>query len=332
MEKGALKAWANAYLQNLRLTKISGRIHTQGDAKFLPDTIVKLDGFGKNFNGKGYIGCVKHIILPGDWETELELGLPQTLSEDDEKGSDARINTITGLQVAVVKQIHEDPENAYRVLVTIPSLPEIKDGIWVRLAAPYALKEKGWFFYPEKGDEVILGFLEGHPAHAVILGSLYSKKNTAPYKPDKDNKIKAIVTKSELKIEFNDKDKITTISTPKEQQIVLNDKDEKVIVTDKKKNVITLSKDGIVIESKGALELKASKDVTIKGKNVKIEASSGLELAGKDVKMKAKMALEGEGLDVNLKAKKAVAIEGKATAEFKASGQTTVKGAILKLN
>ena len=332
MEQAALKAWANAYLQNIRLAKIGGRINTQGDPKFLPDTIVKLEGFGDGFNGKGYIGRIKHTILPGDWETELELGLPKIPGEEDEKGSEARVNTITGLQIAVVKQIHEDPENAYRVLVTIPSLPEIKDGIWVRLAGPYALKEKGWFFYPEKDDEVIIGFIEGHPAHAVILGSLYSKKNTAPYKPDEDNSTKAIVTKSELKIEFNDKDKIITIATPKEQQIVIDDKDEKVTVTDKKKNVITLSEDGIVIESKAALELKASKDITIKGKNIKIQASSALNLEGKDLKMKAKMALEGEGLDVNLKGKKGVAIEGKATAEFKASGQTTIKGAMLKLN
>lgn len=332
MEQGALKAWADGYLLSLRLSRIRGRINTQGDAKLKPDTILELKGTGKDYNGKGYIGSIKHTILPGDWETELELGLPEKFFDKESEALESRVTKFKGLQIGIVKQIHEDPEKAYRVLVTIPSIPEIKDGIWARLGSPYALKEKGWFFYPEVGDELILGFVEGHPSHAIILGSLYSKKNTAPYKPDKDNSTKAIVTKSELKIEFNDKDKITTISTPKENKIVLNDKDEKIIITDKKKNVITLSKDGIVIESKGKMELKAAKDVTIKGKNIKIEATSKLDLAGKDIKMKAKMALDGEGLDVSMKAKKAILLEGKATADLKASGKASVKGAILKLN
>ncbi|MEM6685055.1 MAG: type VI secretion system tip protein VgrG [Bacteroidota bacterium] len=332
LEKEALKAWADAYLLSLRLSRISGRINTQGDSKLKPNTTVKLEGFGKNFNGNGYIGAVKHTILPGDWETEITLGLPETTFNVGEQASESRVPTFTGLQIGVVKQIHEDPENTYRVLVEIPAFPEIKDSVWARLASPYAPKEKGWFFYPEVGDELVVGFVEGHPSNAIILGSVYSKKNTAPYTPDEDNSTKAIVTKGDLKIEFNDKDIITTISTPEGNQIELSEKDKKITITDQTENTITLSEDGIVIKSKGKLELTADKDVTIKGKGIKIEASNSLEAAGKDIKLKAKMALEGEGLDVNLKGKKAVAIEGKATAELKASGQTSVKGAILKLN
>ncbi|MEM9823573.1 MAG: hypothetical protein AAF985_20985, partial [Bacteroidota bacterium] len=75
LEQGVLKAWADGYLKMLRLAKITGRLNTQGDAKFLPNTIVKLQGFAAEYNGKGYIGGIKHTILPGDWETELELGL-----------------------------------------------------------------------------------------------------------------------------------------------------------------------------------------------------------------------------------------------------------------
>ncbi|MEM6721517.1 MAG: type VI secretion system tip protein VgrG [Bacteroidota bacterium] len=332
LEQEALKAWADAYLLGLRLSKISGCINTQGDPKLKPTTTVKLEGFGENLNGNGYISAVKHTILPGNWETEIELGLTKDSFNTGEKFPELKASIIKGLQIGVVKEIHEDPKNAYRVLITIPSIPETKDGIWARLANPYGSKEKGWFFYPEVGDELIVGFIEGHLSNAIILGSLYSKKNTAPYTPDEDNSIKAIVTKGDVKIEFNDNDLITTISTPEGNQIELFDKDKKITITDQTENTITLSEDGILIESKGKLELKADKDVLIKGKDIKIEASNALEAEGKDVKLKAKMALEGEGLDVNLKAKKAVAIEGKATAELKASGETTVKGAILKLN
>lgn len=336
LEQEALKAWADSYLNSLRLTKIGGRINTQGDPTFKPDTTVTLEGFGANYNGNGYIGAVKHTILPGEWETELELGLPDISINGGSESTESRVPTFKGLQIGVVKQIHEDPENTYRILVTIPAFPKITEGIWARLSSPYAPKEKGWFFYPEVGDELILGFVEGHPSHAIILGSLFSKKNTAPYTPDEDNSIKAIVTKNDLKIEFNDKDLITTISTPDGNEIVLSDKDEnttistpngneivlsdkdgKITITDENKHTITMSSSGISIESKGEIKLKATKDVIIEGKAIK---------------MKASMALEGEGLDINFKAKKAIALEGTATAELKASGQTTVKGAILNLN
>jgi Rhs element Vgr protein len=317
LEQEVLKAWANAYLASLRLIKISGRINTQGDPKLKPDTTITLEGFGANYNGTGYIGGVKHTILPGDWETEIELGLPESEMNKEGSKSESRVAPFTGLQIGVVKKIDKDPNNEYRVLVTIPSFPELKDGIWARFSTPYATKEKGFFFYPEVGDELALGFVEGHPSHAIILGSLFSKKYTAPYTPDDKNSIKALVTKSELKIEFNDEDKITTIATPGGNEIVLSDKDKEISITDQNDNTITLSKDGIVIKSKGDIKLEATKDVVIKGKAIKMEASTNIE---------------AEGLDVKMKAKKAIALEGNATAELKASGKTTIKGAMVALN
>ncbi|GAA3625748.1 type VI secretion system tip protein VgrG [Flavivirga jejuensis] len=317
LEQEVLKAWANAYLAILRMIKISGRINTQGDPKLKPDTTITLEGFGDNYNGNGYIGAVKHTILPGDWETEIELGLPKDSTGTDENSGDARATTFTGLQIGVVKKIHEDPENTYRILVTVPSFPEIAEGIWARFATPYATKEKGFFFYPEIGDELVLGFIEGNSSHPIILGSLFSKKYTAPYTPDDKNSIKALVTKNDLKIEFNDEDKIITIATPAGNQIVISDKDKEIGITDENKNTITLSKNGVVIESKGNIELKATKDIILKGKAIKMEANANIE---------------AKGLDIKMKANKAIALEGNATAELKASGKTSVKGAMVALN
>ncbi len=317
LEQEALKAWANAYLMNLRLTKINGRINSQGDPTLKPDTTVTLEGFGANYNGNGYIGAVKHTILPGDWETEIELGLPESEVNKEGSRSESRISAFTGMQIGIVKKIDADPNNEYRIQVTIPTLPELKEGIWARFATPYATKEKGFFFYPEIGDELVLGFIEGHPSHAIILGSLFSKKYTAPYTPDNKNSIKALVTKNDLKIEFNDEDKITTIATPAGNQIILSDKDKQISITDQNNNTITLSTDGVVIESKGDIKLEATKDVIIKGNAIKMEAVTNLE---------------AEGLDVKMKAKKAIALEGNATAELKASGKTSIKGALVALN
>lgn len=317
LEKEALKTWANAYLLNLRLTKINGRINVQGDPKLLPNKTITLEGFGKNYNGNGYIGAIKHTILPGDWDTEIQLGLPEDSLKNWKQGIDSRVATFKGLQTGIVKKIDEDPKNEHRILVTIPSQPELKEGIWARFSSLYAPKEKGFFFYPEVGDELVLGFVEGHSSNAIILGSLFSKKNAAPYTPDDKNSIKAIITKSELKIEFNDEKKITTIATPAGNEIILSDEDKEISITDEHENTITLNKDGVVIKSKGDIKLEATKDIILKGKAITMEANT---------------TLEAKGLDIHMKAKKAIALEGSATAELKAGGKTTVKGALLALN
>ncbi len=317
LEQATLKAWADAYLTMIRLNKISGRINTQGDPKLVPNTTVDLKGFGKNYNGTGYIGAVKHTILPGEWDTEITLGIPEETMKDWESDNDSRVATFTGLQIGVVKKIDKDPKNEYRVLVTIPSQPELKEGVWARLSTLYATNKKGFFFYPETGDELVLGFVEGHPSHAIILGSLFSKKYTAPYTPDDKNSTKAIVTKNDLKIEFNDKDKITTIATPAGNEIILSDKDKEVSIKDAHKNSITLSKSGIIIKSAGELTLEASKDITLKGKGIKMEASA---------------ALEGKGKNVKMKATNGIALEGKSSVELKASGKTSIKGSVVALN
>ena len=58
-----------------------------------------------------------------------------------------------------------------------PSLTTSKAmGVWARMAHVYATEDCGFVFYPEVGDEVVLGFFDDDPTYPVILGSLYSSK------------------------------------------------------------------------------------------------------------------------------------------------------------
>src|SRR5574344_714199 len=64
---------------------------------------------------------------------------------------------------------------------------------WVRVAQPYAGKERGAYFLPEVGDEVVLAFNEGDRDHPIVLGSLWSQANTPPKgAPGEKNEIKTI--------------------------------------------------------------------------------------------------------------------------------------------
>jgi hypothetical protein len=80
--------------------------------------------------------------------------------------------------------------------------------------------------------------------------------------------------------------------------------------------------------------MKKDGTIEIKGKEITIDASSkatvkaisgvGVKSSGGDVKI--------EGINCELSAQASAKVKGNATAELTASGQTTVKGAIVMIN
>ncbi|MFN8395712.1 MAG: phage baseplate assembly protein V [Bacteroidia bacterium] len=50
-------------------------------------------------------------------------------------------------------------------------------------------------FWPEVGDEVIVGFLNDDPRAAIVLGSLYNSPNPPIYPHDAKNPKKGLITK-----------------------------------------------------------------------------------------------------------------------------------------
>jgi uncharacterized protein involved in type VI secretion and phage assembly len=225
---------------------------------------------------------------------------------------------IEGLHIGVVKKLDEDPEGQNKVQVSVPVLQAETEGVWARLANFYASEGIGAFFVPEIGDEVLLGYLNNDPSHPVVLGSLYSSKRKPPYDLTADNFTKAIVTKSELKLEFDDEKKIITVITPSNNKIVISDDDKKIVMQDQNDNKVELSPDGIVLDSPKDIS------ITAKGK-ISIDAVGEIAVSSKaDVKI--------EGLNIDNNANVGFVAKGSASAELSASGQTTVKGAMVMIN
>lgn len=225
---------------------------------------------------------------------------------------------ITGLHIGKVKKIEADPLGEFRVLLDLPIIEETGEGVWARMAHTYATKDAGFYFFPEVDDEVIVGFLDNDPRFAVIVGSLYSKKNTPPSTPEKKNSVKEIVSKNKLKISFDEEKKVIEIETPGGQKFTLSDDEKSIKLADKNKNTILMSDAGITLDS--------AKDITLKSKGkITVSATGALALSSK-----ADVSLSGN--NINNKAKMAFKGEGSASAEIKASGSVIVKGAIVKIN
>ncbi len=322
MESGALKAWADGQQLKAGLARIRGRMKFQGSAKAKPGALIELKGVGARFSGNVFVSAVNHEIENGNWITEVEFGMPHNwFTEQSDVVAPAAAGWtpgIEGLQIGVVKKLDADPDGQYKIQVSVPVLQAETDGVWARLASFYGSDGIGAFFIPEIGDEVILGYFNNDPSYPVILGSLYSSKHKPPYELTADNFTKAIVTKSKLKIIFDDDKKIITVITPANNQIVISDDAKSILLQDQNQNKVELKPDGIYIDSAKDIVMSAKGKVTITAVG-NIESTSNADI-------------KSQGLNINNNANVGFVAKGAASAELSASGQTTVKGAMVMIN
>lgn len=318
----SLANWAKGQQVKAMLSKVRGNVTFQGNASAKIDSLIELAGVGERYNGAHYIGGIHHNIEKGQWITTAELGLsPMWSAEHRDIGAppaSGYLPPVDGLQIGVVTKLDEDPDSNYRVQIKIPILNSEANLIWARLATYYASSGFGNFFIPEVGDEVIVGCINQDPGNPIIIGSLYSSKNKMPEELTAENYIKSIVTKSKLKVIFDDENIVMTLQTPNGNSIVLSDKAKSITLTDQNSNSISLGEGGISITS--------SKDITISAKNsVSIESTS-------DTTIKATGDAKISGLNVSAQANTGLTLKGNATAELSCSGITTIKGALVKIN
>jgi Rhs element Vgr protein len=323
LTKDELQSWANGRLLRVRLSALRGSVGFIGNADVQPGNMIELSGVTTAYNGNIFVSQVKHSIDQGNWLTTVQLGLEDNSVTDKKKFAPApaggQIPPIQGLQVGTVKKIYEDPDSEYRILVTLPSKAQTQEGVWARVSNFYATSGVGAVFLPEIGDEVVLGFLETDPRFPIVLGSLYSSTKAPPQTAsDNNNYIKSLVTKSKLKVNFDDQNTILTFSTPGGSSITLSDQDGSITVKDKNGNTATFSSSGIVLDSKSDIQLKATG-------NIELNATGKVSItATQDVAV--------SGMNVNHTANVGFSAKGNATAELSASAQTTVKGGIVMIN
>lgn len=301
-----LQDWADAKLLFQQLSKIRGRVKFQGIPAVKPNTIITLEGVGDRFNGKAYITGVFHEISEGNWTIDAQFGLnPEWFSETFDihtpTGSGI-IPAIKGLHTGIVTQLESDPNGEDRILVKIPIINNEEQGIWCRVASPDAGENRGIFFRPEIEDEVIIGFINEDPNNAIVLGMLHSSGKPAPITAADANHQKGIVTRSEMKVLFDDEKKSIGIETPAGKKITLDEDKGVIIIEDENSNVITIDSKGIKMESAGNIELKATGDVKIEGTNVSVIASAQFKAegsAGAELSSGATAILKGSIVQIN---------------------------------
>lgn len=272
-----LQAWADASLIKSRLAFIRGRLSLLGRTDIEPLSLIEIAGMGERFNGKAIVTGIRHVIGKSGWQTDVQIGLsPRWLTEKKQVEAlpaAGLIPPLSGLRIAVVESLEADPAGQYRIKICIPGMGAEPGAFWARLASPEAGNNRGYFFRPEPGDEVVVGFLHNDPRQAIVLGSLYSSAQSPPLDSgqiNEDNFVKGVFSKAGSKIEFDDEQNQISLETKEGQRLVLNGKDKKIELKDAHNNQIVMDKNGVTIKSAKNLVLEASKEVRIKGSKVNV--------------------------------------------------------------
>ncbi|RAJ06512.1 Rhs element Vgr protein [Chitinophaga skermanii] len=309
-----LKAWSEAYLLKSRMSKIRGRAKVKGNPTTKAGDTIELKGLGKRFNGLVYVSGVRHEYADGVWTTHMQFGIsPNWFHHKEdiiETPAAGLLPAVNGLQIGVVVQLENDPDGEHRILVRMPMVDNADKGTWARMASLDAGNDRGYFFRPEIGDEVIVGFVNGDPRFAVVLGMLHSSKNPAPVQAKDDNHIKGLQTRSKMKFMYDDENKVMKMETPAGNSIELSEKDQAISIKDQSGNSIKMEASAITIksaadikfESTGAIQFKAGTDFKIEALSIAAKASTSLEL------------------------------NGGATAKLAASGMLELSGGMVKIN
>lgn len=273
------QGWADARLARSRLSLIRGRLSVRGNAQIKPFDLIEIAGVGERFNGKTIVTGVRHLVDERGWQTDVQFGLtPEWFARQpdiQDVPAAGLLPAASGLQIGVVDSFEEDPEQQLRVRVLLPAIDSEDGAVWARLVSPEAGKERGYFFRPEPGDEVVLGFFNNDPRQPVILGAMYSSSNNPPEdfaELSEDNIHKGIVTKKGTKIGFLDNDKAAIfIETAQSNKILLDDDAETIEIVDQHGNSITMTSAGIEIKSASDFKIDASGNVEIKGQQVDVK-------------------------------------------------------------
>lgn len=166
--------------------------------------------------------------------------------------------------IAIVTD-NKDPSKLGRVKVKVPILSDKDTSFWAPIVMLGAGKNRGWFFIPEKDDEVLVLFEHGDMDRPLVVGALWGGKDKPPdNNPDGDNPRRMIKSRAGSKVTFDDKEMKIVIEDGKgKAKITFDSNNNKIIVEALEGDVCFQAPQGeIQILAKQA-EFKAGKSLEI---------------------------------------------------------------------
>jgi len=181
--------------------------------------------------------------------------------------------TLQGVHSASVVN-NRDPEGLGRVLVRVAHVsdPTGTTDLWARVATLMAGRNRGTWFIPEVGDEVLVAFEREDLRFPYVLGALWNATDTPPAEPV--DTVKLIRSRNGLTIRMRDDNTSLIIETPAGQRITLQDNPRSVRVEDANGNAVTLAPSGVTISASASVTIAAAAKVTLNASSVELNAGT----------------------------------------------------------
>jgi uncharacterized protein involved in type VI secretion and phage assembly len=174
--------------------------------------------------------------------------------------------TLNGVYSASVMD-NRDPDGLGRVLVRVSAPTDVIGGdLWARVATMMAGRNRGTWFVPDVGDEVLVAFERGDAKEAYVIGALWSAKARPPAESPADVKLIRSRNGITLRIRDDRSNNALILETPGGQRITLQDNPGSVRVEDANGNSVMLSASGMTVNASAAVTVNASS----------VEVSAGL--------------------------------------------------------
>jgi uncharacterized protein involved in type VI secretion and phage assembly len=183
---------------------------------------------------------------------------------------------LAGLLPAIVID-NVDPENLGRIQVRIAGDGGEVSDRWARLVAPMAGSDRGIWFLPEVGDEVLVALDDGAARDPYVLGGLWSATSPPPDTANAANDRKLIRSRSGVQITFDDRagQERLVIDTPGGQVITLHGGSGSIEIVDGNGGSVRLASDGIQVNATGKVTIRASR-IEIDAGELRVNAGMSL--------------------------------------------------------
>lgn len=275
-----------------------------GNPKMKAGCAISLGSIGPPFEGKYVLTSTRHVFKPatgyttwftvsGKQERSL-LGLASVGLGNSASPGGPRIS---GVANAIVTDVR-DPLRAARVRLKFPWLSEDYVSDWCRvLQIGAGERGRGTLIVPEVNDEVLVAFEQGDIRRPYVIGGLYNGVD-APRADAVDKLVDQTTGKIAARHFYSRQGHtLSFIDKEGEEGIVLRTGDDKHVLE------LSKSKQKIIINGDGSIEIKGRGDVKIE-----TDGSGTLKAAGK----------------LTLQASAGITIDGGASVD--------VKGGVIKLN
>jgi len=257
-------------------------------------------------------------------------------------------NKVYGVVVAIVTN-NVDEKGGYRVKVRFPWLPNggsdnAEESDWCRISSLMAGPDRGAFFLPEVGDEVLVAFEHGDMARPFVVGMLWNGTDKATYSNKNDsgkvtwasfegkheakkNDLRTITSRKFHQFVMNDNadEPRVSLHSSQKHRIVLDDKDNKPtkieIYDGKEENYVLID----TVNKKITIETKSG-DMLLKAKgNITLDAESINTKSSKNTQMEV-------GQNFEMKASSNMTLKASGSGDIESSGAMTIKGSKVNIN